>query len=85
MNNNYLWVRAFDDGIIYNDSVARLIKKNEVFKIILATTDKIYLSSDEVNAIAIDYYQLFYYFEVKTNIPSNQSVVGYVQEFYGIM
>lgn len=85
MNNNYLWVRAFDDGVIYNDSVARLIKKNEVFKIILATTDKVYLSSDEVNAIAIDYYQLFYYFEVKTNVQNNQSVVEYVKEFYGIM
>lgn len=85
MNNNYLYVRAFDDGVIYNNSVARLIKKNEVFKIIFATTDKVYLSSDEVNAIAIDYYQLFYYFEVKTNTPNNQSVVEYVQEFYGIM
>ena len=31
MNNNYLWVRAFDDGIIYNDSVARLIKKERGF------------------------------------------------------
>ena len=85
MNKDYLYVKAFDDGVIYNNSVARLIKKNEVFKIIFATTDKVYLSSDEVNAIAIDYYQLFYYFEVKTNTPNNQSVVKYVQEFYGIM
>ena len=84
MNDN-LWVRAFSDGVIYNDCVARVIKKNDTFKILFATKDRVYLAYDIKNAIAIDYYQLFYYFEIKTNIPSNQSVVEYVKEFYGVM
>ena len=83
-NENYLYVQAFDDGMIYNDYIARLIKKNDTFKILFATKDKVYLAYDANNAIAIDYQQLFYYFEVKARIPTYKSVIEYVKEFYGV-
>ncbi len=83
-DKDYLYVQAFDDGMIYNDCVARLIKKNDTFKILFATKDKVYLTHDAKNAIAIDYQQLFYYFEVKARIPAYQSVIEYVKEFYAV-
>ena len=84
MSKDYLYVQAFDDGVIYNDYVARSIKKNDTFKILFATKDKVYLTYDTNNAIAIDYQQLFYYFEVKARIPTYQSVIEYVKEFYAV-
>ena len=84
MSKDYLYVQAFDDGVIYNDYVARSIKKNDTFKILFATKDKVYLTYGAKNAIAIDYQQLFYYFEVKANIPTYKSVIEYVKEFYAV-
>jgi hypothetical protein len=84
MDKDYLYVKAFDDGVIYNDYVARLIKKNDTFKILFATKDNVYLAYDANNAIAIDYQQLFYYFEVEARIPTYKSVIEYVKEFYAV-